>query len=121
LNILIVDDEKSVTASIEMVLKRSGHTVDVLHDGDDALARLEELPAKYEVLITDHFMRRLSGLQLLQELREKPFKGRIIVLSGYLTNELEAECRSAGAHKIIRKPFDLHELRTAVGELSSRQ
>lgn len=121
MNILIVDDEKSVTASIEMVLKRSGHMVDVLYDGDDALARLEELPAKYEVLITDHFMRRLSGLQLLQGLRGKPFKGRIIVLSGYLTNALEAEYRSLGAQRIIRKPFDLHELRTAVGELSSGQ
>lgn len=121
LNILAVDDEKSITASIRFVLKRQGHTVDAVSDGADALARLAELPGHYDILITDHAMCKVSGLELLTLLPVNTFKGKIVVLSGYLTLELEAKYRSLGAHRIIRKPFELDELRQAVEELRPLQ
>jgi len=117
LNILVVDDEAPVTASIKVVLGSAGHSVDVLHDGEEALTRLAEFPNHYHLLITDHLMCKVSGIQFLLQLPVNAFRGKIIVLSAYLTPQLEKDFKSLGAERIIRKPFDLDELRTAVEEL----
>ncbi len=116
-NILAADDEKSVTTSVSFVLKRAGHAVDVVSDGSDALARIAERPGHYHILITDHLMVKVSGLELLSHLRKAGFHGKIIVLSGNLTTQLEEEYRKLGADKFIHKPFELEELRHAVEEL----
>jgi|ERR1700677_2696836 len=116
-NILVADDEKPVTTSVSFVLKRVGHTVDVVFDGVDALARIGENPAHYHILITDHLMLKMSGLELLVKLRKTPFKGKVIVLSGNLTAQLEEEYAKLGANKFIHKPFEIAELREAVEEL----
>ena len=117
LNILVVDDELPITESIRVILQNAGHSVDVVYDGEDALARLTELPDHYHILITDHMMKRVSGLEFLVELPVNVFKGRIIVLSGYLTPELDAKYRALGVDRIMRKPFNADELCQAVEEL----
>ena len=114
LNILLVDDEVIVTNYIKDVLTTWGHAVDVLHDGAEAFIRLSEQPYHYHLLMTDHFMWKVSGVELMAKLQEKPFKGRIVVISGYLTQELKAQYRSLGAYKIIRKPLGHDALRQAI-------
>ena len=114
-NILIVDDEKAVAASIKAALKGMGHAADVIHDGGDALTRITKSPGHYDILITDHLMRTVSGLEFLIQLPVNTFKGKIIVLSAYLTPELESKYRALGVGTMIRKPFDVDELRKAVG------
>src|SRR5438034_1247306 len=84
-NILVVDDEAAVGASINTLLKNSGCSVDVVRDGKDALSRLTDLPGHYDILITDHLMDKISGLEFLVQLPVNTFKGKIIVLSAYLT------------------------------------
>ncbi len=106
LNVLVVDDERSVAASVKAVLKNSGHIVDVLHDGEDALIRLTESPEHYHILITDHFNAQCFWTELLKQLHGKSFKGKILVLSGYLTLELEEQYRVYGVHKIYESPLN---------------
>jgi DNA-binding response OmpR family regulator len=117
LNILVVDDEAPVTTSIKVALSGAGHFVDVLHDAAEALMRLAEFPNHYHILITDHLMSKISGMQFLLQLPVNAFKGKIIVLSAYLTPQLEKDFQRLGAERIMRKPFDADELRTAVEEL----
>src|ERR1039458_5544270 len=100
LNILSVDDENSVTASVRLALKSMGHTVDVLHGGSEALAKLKESPDHYHILITDHLMPGVTGLDLLKQLKPTAFKGRIIVLSAHLTEDLEEKYQAIGADRI---------------------
>ena len=116
-NILAVDDETAVSTTIQIVLKRYGYSVDTLHNGQEALARLTGSPGRYQILITDHNMPEMTGIQLLQQLKPTDFRGKIIVLSGYLNLELEEQYRLLGADIILRKPFELHELRQAVEAL----
>ena len=113
----MVDDEVRFAELIKVVLQNAGHQVDVVHDGADALAKLTAHPEHYHILITDHSMRKVSGLELLLDLPVNTFKGRIIVLSGYLTLELDAKYRALGADRIMKKPFDVDELRKTVEEL----
>ena len=62
-------------------------------------------------------MPKVSGLEFLVKLPLNTFKGKIIVLSAYLTPELEVALRSLGAEGIMPKHFDVNELRKAVEEL----
>jgi len=118
LNILVVDDEESICAAIKVVLKSAGHAVDVVHDGEEGLARLRELPNHYHIVITDHSMKKVSGLEFMVQLPVNTFKGKIIVLSAYLTPELKNKYRVLGADRIMEKPFDVVELRKYVAELA---
>jgi len=119
MNILLADDETSTTEPVSFVLRRSGHDVDVVHDGEDALSALKKNPDRYQILMTDHLMTKVSGLELVDQLRKTNFHGKIVVLSAFLTGELEAAYRKFGANKFISKPFDLADLRNAVAEVSS--
>lgn len=119
MNILLADDETSTTEPVSFVLRRSGHDVDVVHDGEDALSALKKNPERYQVLVTDHQMHKVSGLELVGQFRKANFHGRIVVLSAFLTGELEASYRKCGADKFISKPFDLADLRNAVAEVAS--
>jgi ATP-dependent Lon protease len=119
MNILLADDETSTTEPVSFVLRRSGHDVDVVHDGADALTALKKNPDRYQVLVTDHLMNKVSGLELVDQLRKTNFHGKIVVLSAFLTGELEAAYRKCGANKFISKPFDLADLRNAVAEVAA--
>jgi YesN/AraC family two-component response regulator len=63
------------------------------------------------VVITDNEMPCVSGVELVRELRERSFRGKIIVLSGYLTNETREAYAQMKVDAILNKPFDNYELR----------
>ena len=117
MNILVVDDEKTVSDALKMLLKHLGHSVDVLDDVEEALSKLRKQPDHYHILITDHLMPKISGLELLEQLPRNTFKGEVIVISGYLTPEIEAKYRELGVATILQKPFKVGELRQAVEEM----
>ena len=80
-------------------------------DGDDALARLSADPAPYDVIITDNNMPHLSGVELVRELKERGFRGKIMVLSAHLTPELRDSYAQMDVDVLLDKPFDIHQLR----------
>lgn len=116
-NILVADDETAVTTSVSFVLKKAGHTVGIVHDGRLALAAIAKDPGHYQILITDHVMGEMTGLDLVHELHKIAFGGKIVVLSANLTHEIEGAYREAGVERFIYKPFDLSELRDAINSL----
>jgi len=61
----------------------------------------------------------LSGLQLVEKLRAGNYAGRIIVLSAHLTSEVEQAYRALVVDHILRKPFDIAELRAAVEQVAA--
>ena len=119
LNILVVDDEPSTVVSVAVVLQAHGHTVDGVADGEDALSRLKGDLHRYQIIITDHAMEKVSGLELLTALRATAFRGKVMVLSAHLTYDLKLSYHSLGVDRLIAKPFDLAELREAVDELGA--
>lgn len=116
INILAVDDETSITTSVRLALKPLDGNVDVLADGLEAFDRIRERPAHYHVLILDHAMKKMSGLELLLALPLNSFPKGVILLSGCLTEDLKQKYTSLGVSKILEKPFDVEELRRIVLE-----
>ena len=111
LRILAVDDEPSIAACLSFIFGRPRYDLTCARNGNDALARLSAAPASFDIVITDNEMPRLSGLELVRELRERSFRGKIVVLSGYLTNETREAYARMKVDAILDKPFDNYELR----------
>jgi CheY-like chemotaxis protein len=116
LHILVVDDEPSVSASILWALKPFGHAAKVVSSGEQALANLAADP-KIDLVITDHSMPRMSGLDLVRRLRETGYNGKILVLSAHLSHQNRAAYDSLGVNAMLPKPFDVDALRQVIAEL----
>lgn len=116
LHILVVDDEVSVSASILWALKPFGHTIKVVTDGEQALANLTADPT-IDLVITDHSMPRMSGLELVRRLSETGYDGKILVLSAHLSHHNRAAYDSLGVNAMLPKPFDVEALRKTIAEL----
>ncbi|HEV2806324.1 MAG TPA: response regulator [Chthoniobacterales bacterium] len=114
----MVDDEAAVSASIFWALKPFGHTTKVVTDGEQALANLTADPT-IELVITDHSMPRMSGLELVKRLRETAYGGKILVLSAHLSQQHRAAYDSLDVAAMLPKPFDVDALRQVIAELFS--
>lgn len=117
LNILLAEDERSVAFSISFALKADGYKIEIVNDGEEALAELARKPGAFDLLITDHSMPRMDGVELVKRFREAAFRGKIAVLSAHLSAENRAAYGALGVDLLVPKPFDVHELRAAIGRI----
>jgi DNA-binding response OmpR family regulator len=118
MNILLAEDERAVAFSIAFALKTDGHNVQVVADGWQALASINVEPDRFGLLITDHSMPGLTGVELIQRLREESFRGKIMVLSAHLSAENRAAYEALAVDAMVSKPFDVHELRATITRLA---
>lgn len=117
MNILLAEDERSVAFSICFALKPDGHRIEMVADGEQALAEMRLKPGGFDLLITDHSMPRMNGVELVQQLREAGFRGKILVLSAHLSPENRAAYKELGVDGLLPKPFDLFQLREVIRKI----
>jgi len=117
LNILTVDDEAPVNYSIRTALGGAGRALIAAKDGEDALAQIQTKEPPFDLIIIDHNMPRVNGLQLMRRLREIKFAGKIIVLSAHLSHDVRRGYEAMNVDVMLSKPFDLRELRDAVEQV----
>jgi DNA-binding NtrC family response regulator len=106
--ILIVDDEENLCRILRSILSDEGYEVDVAHDGNQAIERLNQ--GSYECLLTDVRMPNMDGLALLREARKKDPDQIVIAMTAYGNVQLAQEVMREGAFDYIIKPFDNDEL-----------
>lgn len=119
LKILTVDDEKSITQSMRFIFSGPQYQVTGAESGVDALKKLETSSSNYDVIIIDEKMPHLTGVELVQEIKKRRFAGQIMVLSAHLSPEVRAAYKEMDVHVLLDKPFDIHDLRTALDHLSA--
>lgn len=119
LNILLAEDERAVAFAITLALKADGHRIQVVADGGQALASVSVEPDAFDLLITDHSMPGMTGIELVQRLREESFRGKIMVLSAHLSAENRAAYEALAVDARVSKPFDVHELRATITRLAN--
>jgi two-component system NtrC family sensor kinase len=119
--ILVADDNPEMRQAIEeTILNPAGYTVRSVGDGMSALSLAHELEP--DVIITDHLMPSLTGIELIRRLHiEKPHIP-VILITGEGSEDLAIEALRSGASDYITKPFKAEQLLAAVGRvLSSSQ
>ena len=110
LNVLLADNDRQLSFVVSTILRGWGHTVAVADGGEEAIRIFTLKPDFFDVLITDHNMPPVSGLELVQHLRKNGVRAKIIVISSTLTNELMTAYRDKHVDKILQKPFMLENL-----------
>src|SRR5262249_4129362 len=115
--ILVVDDDPGVLQFLKDALHSFGYAVFSAGDGAAGFAVLEQM--RPDLLIVDYAMPGMTGAQLAMQARERHPGLPILFASGYAeTKELESAL--SGNARILRKPFRIDELQTAVVRALSR-
>jgi len=119
-NILIIDDDSAVQATIKLLLERAGHDVVVASDGRNGLATFEA--GAFDLLFLDIFMPGMDGLETMRLIRLRQPLMPIIVISGRPFSSPEAGsapdfltmATKLGAVLSLQKPFKPAALLAAV-------
>jgi CheY-like chemotaxis protein len=120
LQILVVEDEKAIAHMIAMVLGGPAAKVARAANGWEALIKIGATARPFDVVITDHRMPRMTGLQLVRRLRAKNFDGKILVLSAHLSDEDIRAYEELSVDMMMSKPFDFDELQQALAVLNKK-
>lgn len=116
-HVLYLDDDQALAFLVQRVLTRRGYRVSTHTDAQQALAALRAAPQDYDLLVTDYNMPGFSGVEVLQEARRIRADLPMALASGYVTPDIEAQARAAGAQALIHKPNDVAELCDTVQRL----
>jgi DNA-binding NtrC family response regulator len=113
--ILLVEDEPSLAAALEIALRRSGYALDTAASGRAALDRLASQP--WDAVVLDIGLPDLSGLDILAAIRRDLPNLPVLVITahGHLDNAIAA--RKAGASDYMVKPLDLRQFQASVASL----
>jgi DNA-binding NtrC family response regulator len=111
--LLIVDDEPSSRYGIKKALASFPLVVQEAGDGQEALDKINQLAP--DVVILDINLPGLDGLSVLAEAHKNSSSPLVIVITAYGSEKVAVEAMKRGAYDYIAKPFDIEELRIAVG------
>ncbi|HEX9872239.1 MAG TPA: sigma-54 dependent transcriptional regulator [Candidatus Tectomicrobia bacterium] len=107
--ILIVDDDVGMAETCAKLFRRQEMIPFLAHSGREALARLEAEP-EIEIILTDLIMPDLSGVELLQAVKQRDPTIEVIIMTGYGTIPTAVQAMKLGASDYITKPFDKTEI-----------
>jgi|SRR5665213_735514 len=113
--ILVVDDEPDIRRLTSQALIGSGFHVDAAEDGAVAWETLQL--NNYDLLITDHNMPKLTGVELVRKLRSARMALPVILATGKLPVELLSKNPSLQLAAMLPKPFSFEELLGTVKEV----
>jgi DNA-binding response OmpR family regulator len=119
LRILVVEDERVISAAVRDALSASGHAVDVAEDGLAAIDWVETYP--YDLLILDVVLPGLDGFAVCARVRERGLTVPILMLTALDQLQDRVTGLDRGADDYLVKPFAMAELRARVRALGRRQ
>ncbi|EUA86029.1 response regulator transcription factor [Mycobacterium ulcerans] len=108
MRILVVDDDRAVRESLRRSLSFNGYTVELAHDGVEALEMIAS--DRPDALVLDVMMPRLDGLEVCRQLRSTGDDLPILVLTARDSVSERVAGLDAGADDYLPKPFALEEL-----------
>ena len=109
--ILVIDDEENIRKSLKMILEYEGYEFFEAATGEDGLEMLQETVG-IDLVLLDIKMPGKSGLEVLAELRTRPFVPEVIMISGQGTIQTAVEATKLGAFDFLEKP--LHRERVLI-------
>jgi two-component system response regulator ArlR len=118
MRVLIAEDEVEIARALKVVLEHQKYTVDIVHNGLDALDYV--LQTSYDVIVLDIMMPGMDGLEVLTQLRRNGISTPVLFLSAKGEVEDRVAGLNAGADDYLPKPFATSEFVARVRALSRR-
>jgi two-component system chemotaxis response regulator CheY len=117
MRVLYADDVRQLRDLLTIVLSKEGHTVECVADGLQALEKVTATPDAYDLVITDHHMPNMNGLDLVTHLRAMSFPGKIIVFSSELSQSVNVAYQQLKVDYVLPKPIFPATLRALLATL----
>jgi DNA-binding NtrC family response regulator len=111
-HILVLDDVEDAAAMIRRILERKGHSVAVFTEEQEALEYVRS--QEVEIAILDIKLKKMSGVEVLKQIRQLRPDTDVLMLTGYPTLETAREAIDYGAREYLVKPVDKTELEEKV-------
>lgn len=118
MRIVIVEDNISVAKGIRYYLQDAGHAVDLIHDGAEASAFLQDDAA--DIVVLDLNLPSESGLSVLRKMRARRDPRPVLLLTAQSETEDKITGLDAGADDYLCKPFEMEEFGARIRALSRR-
>lgn len=119
IHILVVDDEGSVRTVLAEVLQEDGFQVSQATSGNNALEMMED--AEFALIITDINMPGISGIELLEEIKEKYPDTEVIIITSFASLDTAVTALRLGAYDYLFKPFEDLELISAAAKRATEK
>lgn len=119
MRVALIEDNVGLAKGIAYRLEDDGHTVDVVHHGDDAHDFLRQEDC--ELIILDINLPGRSGLEILTELRRRADSRPVILLTAQSSTHDRVAGLDAGADDYLVKPFEMDELAARVRAVGRRK
>ena len=119
MRIVVVEDNESVAKGIAFVLRDSGYAVDLIYDGDQADAYLQDDGA--DLIVLDINLPGVSGLEVLKNLRRRQDDRPVLLLTARGGTKDRIAGLDAGADDYLVKPFEMAELEARIRAMARRR
>lgn len=119
LRVLFVDDERSLQEFMRTELPRLGHDVTVCPDGQTALSAIAQ--HSFDAAILDVRMPGLSGIDVLQRLKQVSPDTEAVMMTGYASEESAVQAMRLGACDYLRKPCKLAEIEAVLLRIQEKK
>lgn len=110
--ILIIDDEELMSQFLAETLRRKNYDVETARNGKEGLSLLKK--HSFDLLITDMKMPDLTGIEVLQKVKEQAPQMQVIIMTAYGTIENAVEAMKLGAYSYLLKPFTPDAIETLI-------
>jgi DNA-binding NtrC family response regulator len=117
--VLIVEDEENERTGLAELVSAWGYKTETAHDGVEGLEKVASFSPS--IILTDLKMPRLSGMQLLEQLKPEAESIAIILLTAQGTIDNAVQAMRSGAYDYISKPVDFARLRSILQNAAARQ
>lgn len=116
--VLVADDDDEMRKMLATLLRRQGFDVQSASNGQEVVDRLAATDEAPDVLITDMRMPGISGMHLIQWVRERFPGTQVILITAFGDRRTHARAAELGAAAVFDKPFDFNDLLQAVHQVA---
>ena len=115
--ILLVDDEDMIRDLCSRILAKSGYSVITASNGKEALELYIARERRISLVILDLIMPQMGGKQCLDDLLSLDPAVKVLIASGYSSNDATQEALASGARGFVNKPYDMRQVLGVVREV----
>ena len=118
MRLLLVEDDTMLGNSLKRGLEQSGHTIEWVEDGEAALLATDT--SQFDLMLLDHNLPKLSGIEVVKKLRQSNNNLPILMLTALDALKYKVRGLDSGADDYLTKPFDFEELLARIRSLTRR-
>jgi DNA-binding NtrC family response regulator len=117
--VLVVDDESDIRESLELLLISEGYSVELAQNATEGLHKMET--AGYDLVLLDLMMPDKSGMEVIQEVRQRDKETPIFMITAYGSVEAAVQALKLGANDYFSKPWENDKLIIEIDRMIARR